>query len=99
MKTNKNLKFTNKIKDLGVKLKWFLFTEMQDYKITSEYIDFICPGMNKETDPISELRKMVEASIIREFSPGIKNTLYYDLLVDGVMHKIQKKALREDITE
>ncbi|MEI7473283.1 MAG: hypothetical protein WCK67_00760 [bacterium] len=97
MKLNKNLKFTNKIKDLGVKLKWFLFTEVQDYKITSDYIDFICPGMKKETDPVSELRAIVEDSLIREFSAEIKNTVYYELLVDSVIHKIQKQTLQNEV--
>lgn len=97
MKLNRNLKFTNKIKELGVKLKWFLFTEMQDYKITSEYIDFICPGMKKNNDPVSELRNLVEESVVREFSEEIKNTVYYDLLIESVIYRIQKNSLQEDV--
>ncbi len=94
MKEKKNQKFTNQLKRIGPKLKWFLFTEMQDLKLTSDYIDFICPGSDKKSDaesnPIENLR------IVREFSPKIRNLKSFDVLVDGVMYNIQKKSLEDD---
>lgn len=101
MKSMKNLKFTNELKGIGPKLKWFLFTEMQDLKLTSEYINFICPPdigkKNKVvSNPIENLERMVRQSLIREFSPEIQNTKSFDLLVDTVMYNIQKKSLQGD---
>jgi len=99
MKNQKNIKFTNELKGIGPKLKWFLFTQMQDLKLTSEYIDFICPSTekNENSNPIENLEKMVRQSLIREFSPEIQNLKSFDLLVDAVMHNIQVKALGEDV--
>lgn len=100
MKNNKNYKFTNGLKRIGPKLKWFLFTELQDLKLTSDYIDFICPGSEKkdeqESNPIENLRNMVENSLVREFSEKIRNLKAFNLLVDGIMYNIQKKALNDD---
>lgn len=100
MKNNKNLKFTNELKGIGPKLKWFLFTQMQDLKLTSDYINFICPNSDRKdkesSNPIENLEKMVRQSLIREFSPEIQNLKSFDLLVDTVMHNIQVKSLGED---
>ncbi|OGH98028.1 MAG: hypothetical protein A2039_00385 [Candidatus Melainabacteria bacterium GWA2_34_9] len=101
MKSMKNLKFTNELKGIGPKLKWFLFTQMQDLKLTSDYINFICPDANREmSNPIENLEKMVRQSLIREFSPEIQNLKSFDLLVATVMHNIQVKSLQGDaVTE
>jgi len=99
MKNMKQLKFTNELKGIGPKLKWFLFTEMQDLKLTSEYIDFICAGLSspkEESNPIANLEKLVKQALIREFSPAIQNSRSFSVLVDAVMHNIQKKSLEED---
>ena len=100
MNNKKNYKFTNELKRIGPKLKWFLFTEMQDIKLTSDYINFICPSSDKKTDqnsnPIENLKNLIEQSLIREFSPDIKNMNSFDLLVDAIMHNIQKKSLAAD---
>lgn len=95
MKNLKKLKFTNKLKYIGPKLKWFLFTELQDYKLTSEYIDFICPDNKPSGDPVSELSNIVRQTLIREFSPEIQNTRAFELLVDSVAYKIQKKYIEQ----
>lgn len=98
MKNLKNVKFTNELKGIGPKLKWFLFTQLQDLKLTSDYINLICPDLGKknseESNPIENLEKMVRQSLIREFSPEIQNTKSFDLLVDTVMYNIQKKSLQ-----
>jgi len=100
----KNLKFTNELKGIGPKLKWFLFTQMQDLKLTSEYINFICPNSGQKngemSNPIESLEKLVKQALIREFSPEIQNLKSFDLLVATVMNNIQVKALQGDaVTE
>lgn len=101
MKSMKNLKFTNELKGIGPKLRWFLFTQMQDLKLTSEYINFICPDSgrknNEMSNPVESLEKMVKQALIREFSPEIQNLKSFDLLVATVMHNIQVKALQGDV--
>jgi hypothetical protein len=95
MKNAKKLKFTNELQGIGPKLKWFLFTQMQDLKLTSEYINSICPvGPKKESSPIESLENRVRQSLIREFSPKIQESKSFDLLVDTVMHNLQKKSLQ-----
>ena len=68
--------------------------------MTSNYIDFICPGSDKKSDaesnPVENLRKLVEQALVREFSPKIRNLKSFDILVDGVMYNIQKKSLEDD---
>ncbi len=96
----KNLKFTNEFKGIGPKLKWFLFTELQDLKLTSDYINLICPGVignKEESNPVESLEKIVKHSLIREFTPEIQNLKSFDFLVDTVMYSIQKKALNGDV--
>jgi hypothetical protein len=94
MKNAKNIKFSNGLKDFGSKFKWFLFTELQDLKLTSDYINYICPDSNrKSVNHVEELRNLVKQSIIREFSPKVQESKSFELLVDGVMHQIQKKSL------
>ncbi len=100
MRDKKNYKIQSELKRIGPKLKWFLFTEMQDLKLTSDYIDFICSNQDKNSgensNPVEELRNLVEKAIVREFSPKIKNMQSYEHLVDSVMHNIQKKSLQAD---
>ncbi len=100
MKDKKSYKFTSNLKRIGPKLKWFLFTEMQDLKLTSDYIDFICMGQEKnaakESNPVETLRNLIEHALIREFTPKIKNLKSFNSLVDAIMYNIQKKSLQED---
>ena len=98
MNNLKNIKFVNGLKNLGTKVKWFLFTEMQDYKLTSDYINYICPDTKKKPESqIDELRNLIKQSLVREFSPKIQEMKSFDLIVDGVMHKIQKKSLEKEV--
>jgi|GEM_PF-702206 len=100
MKNKKNYKFTNDLKRIGPKLKWFLFTEMQDLKLTSEYIDFICPGSDKDADqrsnPVETLRNLIEQALVREFTHKIRNLRSFNNLVDAIMFNIQKNSLEKD---
>ena len=38
----KNLKVVKELKNIQPKLKWMMFSEMEDYKINSEYFDLLC---------------------------------------------------------
>lgn len=97
MKNLKNVKFVSKFKEVRSKFRWFLFTEMQDFKLTSGYIDFICPDSRKKTtNHVEELKKLVEESLIREFSPKIRDFKSFSVMVDNIMYQIQKNSLELD---
>lgn len=91
----KNLKIVQKLKEASPKLKWLMFNQMQDYKINSEYIDMICSDASKETNSDNDrLEAMVRESLIKEFSPSVKNMKSYELLVDAIVHNLKKKQLQ-----
>lgn len=98
----RNFKFVKKLKNIAPKLKWVMFKNIQDYKINSEYIDYIIPEEKKsiEFDNI-KLENMVKESLIKEFGPEIKNSKSYNMLVDAVVHNLKKKQLEafDDIEE
>lgn len=90
----KNLKFVKTIKNLSPKLKWFMFKNIQDYKIGSKYIDYLIPDENKGIHKDEErLENMVKESLVKEFGPKVKDMKSYNLLVDAVVHKLKKKQL------
>ena len=66
----RNLKIVRKLKNIAPKIKWVMFKNIQDYKINSEYIDYIIPEEKKsvEFDNI-KLENMVKESLIKEFGP------------------------------
>ena len=91
----KNLKIVQKLKTVSPKLKWLMFSQMQDYKINSEYIDMICSDSKKEVNSDNDrLEAMVRESLVKEFSPNVENMKSYELLVDAVVHNIKKKQLQ-----
>lgn len=91
----KNLKIVQKLKEVSPKLKWLMFSQVQDYKINSEYIDMICSDETKETNSDNDrLEAMVRESLIKEFSPKVQNMKSYELLVDAVVHNLKKKQLQ-----
>ncbi|MBR5304548.1 MAG: hypothetical protein IKU37_06955 [Candidatus Gastranaerophilales bacterium] len=90
----KNFKIVRKLKDLSPKLKWAMFSSLQDCKIASRYIDYLIPedkDINKDNE---KLEKMVRDTLIKEFSPKIKDMKSFDLLVDATVHNIKKKQLK-----
>ena len=91
----KNFKIVRKLKDLSPKLKWAMFSSLQDCKIASRYIDYIIPDSNKDINKDNErLEKMVRDTLIKEFSPKIKDMKSFELLVDATVHKIKEKQLK-----
>ena len=92
----KKLKIVRDLKSLKPKFKWLMFSQMQDYKINSNYFDLICENPSKDVNFDSEkIEAMVRETLIKEFSPAIQDSKSYDLLVDAVVHNIKKKQLEE----
>lgn len=88
----KNLKIVKELKSIKPRLKWLMFSQMQDYKVNSKYIDMICSD-NDSVEANNSLEDIVRASLIREFSPEIQNMKSYEFLVDAVVHNLKKKQL------
>ena len=74
----KNFKLVQKLKDISPRLKWAMFSGLQDYKIGSRYIDYIIPEAKKINEDNEKLEKMVRDTLIKEFSPKIKNMKSFD---------------------
>lgn len=91
----KNFKIVKKLKDISPKLKWAMFTGIQNYKIASRYIDYLIPEDKKDINKDNEkLEKMVRDTLIKEFSPKIKDMKSFELLVDATVHNIKQKQLK-----
>ncbi len=91
----KDLKIVKSLKAVRPRLKWLMFSQMQDYKINSNYLDMICNDKEKEACADGEtLEAMVRETLIKEFSPSIQNSASYELLVDAVLHNLKKKQLK-----
>ena len=91
----KNFKIVREIKNIKPRLKWLLFSQMQDYKIHSHYMDLINPQnslTNAEAD--AKLQAIVQEALIKEFTPEIKKMKSYNLLVDAVVHNLKKKQMK-----
>lgn len=93
----KNLKLVKELKNIEPKLKWTMFSEIQDYKINSEYIDLICGEKENNIEATEKyLEKMVRETLIKEFSADIKNTESFDILTDMIIHNFKKRQLEEE---
>ena len=93
----KNFKIVRKLKDLSPKLKWVMFSQFQDCKIGSRYIDYLIPDKKKDINKDNEkLEKMVRDTLIKEFSPQIKDMKSFNLIVDATVHRIKQKQLEAD---
>ena len=91
----KNFKIVRKLKDISPRLKWAMFSGLQDYKIGSKYIDYIIPDNKKKIASDNEkLEKMVRDTLIKEFSSKVKDMKSFDLLVDATVHNIKQKQLK-----
>ena len=88
----KNAKIVKELKSIKPRLKWLMFSQIQDYKINSKYIDMICDD-KKEDSADSKLEAMVRETLIKEFTSEITKMKSYEFLVDAVMHNLKKKQL------
>jgi len=92
----KNLKIVKQFKNIKPRLKWLMFSKVQDYKINSKYVDFLISDTPKTVeDDEMKLEAMVRESLIKEFSPNVKDLKSFDLLVDAVVHNLKRKQLAE----
>lgn len=92
----KNLKLVKSLKSVPTKLKWIMFSQIQDYKINSKYIDLICGDKPKQiNDDNEKLEQIVRETLIKEFSPKIQEMKSYNMLVDAVVHNLKKKQNQE----
>lgn len=90
----RNLKFVRTLKNIAPKMKWVMFRGMQDYKINSQYIDYVIPERKKIVEYDNDkIENMVKESLVKEFGPEIKNSKSFPLLVDAVVHNLKKKQL------
>ena len=92
----KKFKYTKSPNSVSSKLRMFLYSGMQDYRINSKYIDMLCPEKNNTVSSTEKLNEIIEEALIKEFSPKIKESPNFYLLVDAVAHKLKKNSLRED---
>lgn len=91
----KNFKLVKEIKNIKPRLKWLLFSQMQDYKMNSNYLDLVNPENNyTSTQADAKLQAIVQDALIKEFSPEIKKMKSYNLLVDAVVHNLKKKQMK-----
>lgn len=92
----KNLKVVKEIKNIQPKLKWMMFSDIEDYKINTEYFDMICGDKDNSVEATElYLERMVRESLIKEFSADIKDTKSFELLADMVLYNLKKKQLEE----
>lgn len=92
----KELKLVKTLKAVKPRLKWMMFSQMQDYKINSNYVDMICNDEQKAPNAANDsLEAMVRDTLIKEFGPSIQNSSSYELLVDAVIHNLKKKQLEQ----
>ncbi len=91
----KNLKYVKKPSSVSSKLRMFLYSGMQDYRINSKYIDMLCPEPNNKVSSTEKLNEIIEAALIKEFSPKIKNSPNFNLLVDAVAHRLKRNSLKD----
>ena len=93
----KNLKIVKKLKNLSLtKLKWAMYSQLQEYKIGSKYIDYLIPEGKHINQDNEKLEQMVRDTLLKEFSPKIKDMKSFDLLVDATVHNIKLKQLQSD---
>ena len=91
----KNFKIVREINNIKPRLKWLLFSQMQDYKMHSNYMDLVNPENNfTSAEADAKLQAIVQDALIKEFTPEIKKMKSYNLLVDAVVHNLKKKQMK-----
>ena len=91
----KNFKIVKEIKNIKPRLKWLLFSQMQDFKANSNYLDLVNPENNLSSSQAdAKLQAIVQDVLIKEFTPEIKKMKSYNLLVDAVVHNLKKKQMK-----
>ena len=92
----KNFKIVRSLNNIS-KLKWAMFSKLQDCKIASKYIDYLIPEDKKDINKDNEkLEQMVRETLIREFGPKAREMKSFDLIVDATVHRLKLKQLQAD---
>ncbi|MBQ2645309.1 hypothetical protein IJG14_07050 [bacterium] len=92
----RNLKVVRDIQNIQPKLKWLMFSDVEEAKMHSRYFDLICGEKDNNVEATEQyLQKMVREALVREFSADIKDTASFELLADMVLHNLKKKQLEE----
>ena len=91
----KKVKYVKSPDSVSSKLRIFLYSGMQDYRINSKYIDMLCPEPNNKVSSTEKLNEIIEEALIKEFSPKIKESPNFHLLVDAVAHRLKKNSLKD----
>ena len=92
----KNLKLVQRLKEtVSPRLRWLAFSNKNNLdKSTTDYLETISGVDNLQSlSDEQELEAMVRAQLKQEF-PNIESMKSYELLVDAVMHNLQKKQLK-----
>ena len=80
----KNFKIVRKLKDLSPKLKWAMFSSLQDCKIASRYIDYIIPDSKKDINKDNEKLTSFKSKKMTLNSPFSKSNRTFDLDDDNL---------------
>ena len=92
----KNLKVVREIKNIQPKLKWTMFSAIQEANMNTRYFDLICGERTNNVEATEEyLQKMVRESLVKEFSADIKDSASFELLADMVLYNLKKQQLEE----
>ena len=92
----KKLQLVKELKNIQPKLKWLMYSGIQDYNMNTRYIDLMTGTSENHVEATEEyLNKTVREMLVKEFSPSIKNMKSFELLADTVIHNMKKKQLEE----
>ncbi len=61
----KNFKIVQKLKDISPKLKWAMFTGIQNYKIAARYIDYLIHEQKDINTDNEKMEKMFRDTLIK----------------------------------
>ncbi|MDD3594608.1 MAG: hypothetical protein PHX18_08280 [Candidatus Gastranaerophilales bacterium] len=90
----RNFKYVKNINSSSAKYKLFLYSGIKDYSNKSKYIDLICEEPENKVSATEQLNTIIEEALVKEFSPSIKNSPNFQLLVDAVAYKLKKNSLK-----
>ena len=91
----KKFKIVRTLKDFNfAKLKWAMYNQLKEYKIASRYIDYLIPERKNINADNEKLEKMVRDTLLKEFSPKLKDMKSFDLLVDATVHNLKLQQMK-----
>ena len=88
----KRFKIVKELKNVKSKTNWIGFSSLNSTNKQSAFLDAII-SENQFVKEDLNIRKMVEETLVKEFSEDVKNLKSYDFLVDSVVNKLKQKQL------